>query len=113
MPKPIDAMHHFFGKKPGKRCAECPNLVEEYRGDRKVRKCRAYGGYYNSKADWALKYEACGLIEAIALGHMLTNAQKAKFMKEQNRIHEEELPGQIEMGGIDENHDPSCSELAD
>ena len=97
--KPIDVMHHFFGVEKGKKCSECPNLIEERRGDRKVRKCRAYGGYYNSKADWALKYEACGLIEAIALGPMLTHAQKARFTKEKNQVRKDEICGQIKMEG--------------
>lgn len=59
--KPVDMMHAKFGKKPGERCGDCPNLFGAYYGDRKVRKCRAYGGLHSSKADWALKWDACGL----------------------------------------------------
>lgn len=98
--KPVDMMHAKFGKKPGKRCGDCPNLFEAYYGDRKVRKCRAYGGMYSSKADWALKWEACRLFGTMTRGPVVTNGEKSAFMKKRKIAEIREIPGQMGMEGV-------------
>lgn len=95
--KPIDLMHARFGTKPGERCADCQNLFESYYGDRKVRKCRAYGGFHSSKADWALKWDACGLFGTATRGPVVTNTEKSVFMRKQKICDLREVPGQIGM----------------
>lgn len=95
--KPIDMMHFRFGKKPGKKCGDCPNLFEAYYGDRKVRKCKAYGGLHSSKADWALKWEACGLFGTMICGPVVTNGEKSVFMRKRKIIDQGEVTGQMEM----------------
>lgn len=95
--KPIDMMHEIFGKTAGKRCGDCPNLFEAYYGDRKVRKCRAYGGLHSSKADWALKHDACGLYGTMTRVPVVTNAEKSVFMRKQKILDIGEIDGQIGM----------------
>ena len=95
--KPVDMMHSLFGVKPGKRCGDCPSLFEAYYGNRKVRKCRAYGGLHSSKADWAIKWEACGLFGRLARGPVVTNAEKSLFMRKKKIIERGEIDGQIGM----------------
>ena len=95
--KPIDMMHAWFGTMPSKKCGDCPSLFEAYYGDRKVRKCRAYGGLHSSKADWALKWEACGLFGRFTRGPVMTNGQKSEFMRREKIIEQGEIPGQIGM----------------
>ena len=95
--KPIDMMHARFGEKPGKKCGDCPNLIVAYYGNRKVRKCRAYGGLHSSKADWALKWEACGLFGAVALGQFVSDTEKSVFMRNRKIIETGEMQGQIKM----------------
>lgn len=95
--KPIDMMHFRFGKKPGKKCGDCPNLFEDYYGDRKVRKCRAYGGLHSRKADWALKWKACGLFGKEMRRQMVSNGEKSVFMKKRKIIDQGEVPGQMGM----------------
>lgn len=97
--KPIEMMHARFGKKPGKRCGDCPCLFEAYYGDRKVRKCKAYGGLHSSKADWALKWDACGLFGTETRGPVVTNVEKSVFMRNRKNTEREEVDGQI---GIEE-----------
>lgn len=60
MSKPIELMHVYFGENKN-TCGTCCNLVEVIRGRKKLRKCKAYGGFHSSKADWAKKWVACGL----------------------------------------------------
>lgn len=60
MSKPIELMHVYFGENKN-TCGTCCNLVEVIRGKKKLRKCKAYGGFHSSKADWAKKWVACGL----------------------------------------------------
>lgn len=72
-------------------------MLEAYYGDRKVRKCRAYGGLHSSKADWALKWEACGLFGAVALGQFVSDAEKSVFMRNRKIIETGEMQGQIRM----------------
>lgn len=95
--KPIEMMHAMFGKKPGKRCGDCPCLFEAYYGDRKVRKCRAYGGLHSSKSDWALKWDACGLFGSMTRVPVVTNAEKSLFMRKRKIIERGEAIGQIGM----------------
>ena len=95
--KPVDMMHSIFGKTTGKKCGDCPSLMEAYYGDRKVRKCRAYGGFHSSKADWALKWEACGQFGRFSRGPVVTNAQKSAFMRRRKVIERGEVQGQIGM----------------
>lgn len=95
--KPIDMMHARFGTTPGQKCGDCPNLIEAYYGNRKVRKCRAYGGLHSSKADWALKWEACGLFGAVALGQFVSDTEKSVFMRNRKIIEVGEMQGQIRM----------------
>ena len=95
--KPIEMMHARFGKKPGKRCGDCPCLFEAYYGDRKVRKCRAYGGLHSSKADWALKWDACGLFGPETRGPVVTNVEKSVFMRNRKNTEREEVDGQIRI----------------
>lgn len=95
--KPIEMMHARFGKAPGEKCKDCPSLFEAYYGDRKVRKCRAYGGFHSSKADWALKWDACGLFGTMVSGPVVTNAEKSVFMRNRKVIDSGEVDGQIEM----------------
>ena len=97
--KPIEMMHARFGKKAGKRCGDCPCLLEAYYGDRKVRKCRAYGGLHSSKADWALKWDACGLFGTTTRGPVVTNVEKSVFMMNRKNTDREEVDGQIGMEG--------------
>lgn len=94
---PIDLMHARFGRKPGKKCGDCPNMIEAYYGDRKVRKCRVYGGMHSSKADWALKRDACGLFDAVALRQLVSDGEKSVFMRNGEINDLEEVPGQIGM----------------
>lgn len=60
MSKPIELMHVYFGENKN-TCGTCCNLVEVIRGRKKLRKCKAYGGFHSSKADWAKKWVAYGL----------------------------------------------------
>lgn len=95
--KPIDMMHARFGRETGKKCGDCPNMIEAYYGDRNVRKCRAYGGLHSSKADWALKWDACGLFGAVALGQFVSNGEKSRFMRNNVVVNRQEVEGQIGM----------------
>ena len=58
--KPIDLMRLYFGEK-NEICGTCCNLITFRRNGKNFRKCRAYGGYHSSKADWAKRWGACGL----------------------------------------------------
>lgn len=97
--KPIELMHARFGREPGKKCGDCQNMIEAYYGGRKVRKCRAYGGLHSSKADWALRWDACGLFGAAALGQFVSDSEKSVFMRNRKNDDLEEVSGQIGMEG--------------
>lgn len=83
--KPIDLMHHYFGKKGGMECcATCCNLKVYQRGSKSVRKCVAYGGLHSSKADWAKYWPACGLYSTPVTKQMVSDVAKRKFARTRN-----------------------------
>lgn len=72
-------------------------MIEAYYGDRKVRKCRAYGGLHSSKADWALRWDACGMFDSVSLGQFVSDGEKSVFMRNGKIDDREEVSGQIRM----------------
>lgn len=94
--KPIDLMHHYFGKKGGMECcATCCNLKVYQRGLKSVRKCVAYGGLHSSKADWAKYWSACGLYSALVTEQMVSDVTKRKFARIRNTIN---MPADGQIG---------------
>ena len=59
--KPIELMHYSFGESEGNICGTCCNLRIVQYNDKRLHKCVAYGGFHSSKADWAMRWPACGL----------------------------------------------------
>lgn len=58
----IEAMHRLYGVYMGKRCGECPHLIEHnFRGFHGY-KCAVYGDTCSEATDWRLKWQACGMI---------------------------------------------------
>ena len=80
MSKPIELMHVYFGENKN-TCGTCCNLVEVIRGKKKLRKCKAYGGFHSSKADWAKKWVACGLYGEHVPQPMVSDTAKQIFYR--------------------------------
>ncbi|MBQ1359407.1 hypothetical protein [Ruthenibacterium sp.] len=80
MSKPIELMHVYFGENKN-TCGTCCNLVEVIRGRKKLRKCKAYGGFHSSKADWAKKWVACGLYGEHVPQPMVSDTAKQIFYR--------------------------------
>lgn len=96
--KPIELMHYSFGEKAGEICGTCCNLRKYQYNSKWVRKCVAYGGLHSSKADWALRWNACGLHGKPVQDQVISDTAKQIF----SRIgicHEDvcQLDGQISM----------------
>lgn len=70
MTRKIDAMHAYYGRKAGYRCADCKHLVgKTYQ--RSYHKCLAYGDSNSEATDWTMKWTACGLWNAeLPKGHV-------------------------------------------
>ena len=79
--KPIELMHYSFGKASGNTCGACCNLRQYQYNSKRVRKCVAYGGLHSSKADWALRWPACGLFGQPVQYQMVSNIAKQTFAK--------------------------------
>lgn len=95
--KPVELMHRLFGKRENKKCGDCQNLAKFCYGNKKVKKCLAYGGLHSSKADWAVKWTACGMIDKKCEHQIVSDGQKIIFSKK--RIVKQEIDGQIKMEG--------------
>lgn len=80
MSKPIELMHVYFGENKN-TCGTCCNLVEVIRGRKKLRKCKAYGGFHSSKADWAKKWVAYGLYGEHVPQPMVSDTAKQIFYR--------------------------------
>ena len=66
----IDAMHAYYGKKPGRRCGDCAHIAKNEYGQTYY-KCLAYGDSKSEATDWALKWTACGLWNReLSAGHV-------------------------------------------
>ena len=52
-------MYALFGKEDGHKCRECKHLdaVPGY-----YKKCRLYGNSASEATDWALSWDACGML---------------------------------------------------
>lgn len=79
--KPIELMHYSFGASCGNTCKACCNLREYQYNSKRVRKCVAYGGLHSSKADWALRWPACGLFGHPVKYQMVSDVAKQMFSK--------------------------------
>ena len=62
-------------------CGTCCNLRQYQYNAKKVRKCIAYGGLHSSKADWALRWSACGLYGKPVPHQMISDTAKRIFAK--------------------------------
>lgn len=80
--KPIEIMHRYFGVgSDGKCCGTCCNLVEIQTGNKKVRKCRAYGVTCSARSDWAKKWIACGLYGKEVQQESVSDTAKQMFSR--------------------------------
>lgn len=80
--KPIELMHLYFGVKGGMDCCgTCCNLVVINAGNKKFRKCKAYGTTCSSKSDFAKRWEACGLYGKEVHGQIVSDTAKRIFSR--------------------------------
>ena len=103
--KRIELMHYSFGKSEGNVCGTCCYLRIVQYNDRRLRKCLAYGGLHSSKADWAMRWPACGLYGKLVSQQMVSDIAKRTFAKigickDDNRSTE----GQIAMEVMKDVH---------
>ena len=80
-PKPIELMHYSFGVSDGNTCGTCCNLRIVQYNDKRFRKCAAYGGFHSNKADWAMRWEACGLYGTPVPYQAVSDTAKRTFAK--------------------------------
>lgn len=92
----IDAMHRLYGTVSGKKCGNCPHLIEGYYHDRKLMKCKAYGLSHSEATDWRKKWDACRLI-GLPLPENGTVLDRIRWQRE--RV-EQQVKGQISMEEI-------------
>lgn len=79
--KPIELMHYSFGVSDGNTCGTCCNLRIVQYNDKRFRKCAAYGGFHSNKADWAMRWEACGLYSKPVSYQMISDTAKRTFAR--------------------------------
>lgn len=79
--KPIELMHCFFGVSDGNTCGTCCNLRVVRYNDKIFRKCAAYGGFHSGKADWAMRWEACGLYGKPVSYQVISDTAKRTFAR--------------------------------
>lgn len=97
--KKIELMYELFGKKDGKRCGECSNLICGRYHDRILRKCEAYGLTHSEASDWVKRWEACGLFNAEYTGRQVIEIAKRRNYenKARDKRNMEIVDGQISM----------------
>ena len=79
--KPIELMHYSFGVSDGNTCGTCCNLRIVQYNDKGFRKCAAYGGFHSNKADWAMRWEVCGLYSKPVSYQMISDTAKRTFAR--------------------------------
>lgn len=99
--KPIELMLCYFGESTGNACGTCCNLRTVQYNSKRLRKCLAYGGLHSSKADWAMRWPACGLYGKPVPQQMVSDTAKQIFVR--NGIRKDErrpIEGQIGLEAL-------------
>ena len=104
--KPIELMHCYFGESEGTTCGTCCNLRTMQYNSKRLRKCLAYGGLHSSKADWAMRWTACGLHGKPVPQQMISDTAKRTFARIGiYRDDTTQLDGQMRLEALNENRD--------
>lgn len=77
----IELMHEIFGRKEGRRCGECANLVRVFHG-KMQQQCCPYGLSSSGASDWQQEWNACGLFNKLYTGDKIMKLASAEQRKE-------------------------------
>lgn len=108
--KPIELMHFYFGVKGGiDCCGTCCNLVVIASGNKKFRKCKAYGATCSNESDFAKRWKACGLYGKEVQYQMISDSAKRIFsrcgiVKDAETESDAQIDGQVGIFSEDIKH---------
>lgn len=94
--KPIELMHLYFGVKGGIHCCgTCCNLLTLKKGQRTVRKCKAFGVTSSASSDFAKRWDACGLYGEEVFSPAISDTARKMFRR--IGVYDEVMQNQIEL----------------